>query len=226
MSSRVRGALIALGLLMVLVGSVYGFISVGGSYEGESFTCGSPFNYDNSEGYRGSSDFDDCNSTREGRLPLTLGIIGLGAASLSFLAVATLTANRRRSGWMGPSAGVATAALVIGGGLALPIGSADASSNGASTGARATLSTQVQESRCTPATYDASGWAQGSHGEWDALRHWYNAHGRTVGAPRSGWRLDRLDGFPDRMVNGDWRLVLLGSDGMESWRVSAVQCRR
>lgn len=61
-------------------GLVVGFHRVAGTYDNESFQCGSPFAYDNSEGYGGTDEFEDCNRTRKIGLPLALGSLALGIA--------------------------------------------------------------------------------------------------------------------------------------------------
>jgi hypothetical protein len=82
---RWHGWLIALAVLLAVAGLIVGLRPVPGISEGESFQCGSPFHYDNSEGYNGSSGFGDCNRTRLVRLPIALGAIWLGVGIGGFV---------------------------------------------------------------------------------------------------------------------------------------------
>lgn len=80
-------ALVVVATLLVIAGLVLGLIPVGGAFDSESFHCGMPFAWsaDNSEGYRGSAGFDECDSTRKWRSVAAVGMIAVGAG-LGFLA--------------------------------------------------------------------------------------------------------------------------------------------
>jgi hypothetical protein len=77
-TARIVAALVA-GAFLVLGGLVLGFTPVSGKEGGEGFHCGSPFVYDDSEGYGGSDGFNQCNGTREARLAIAVCGVGVGA---------------------------------------------------------------------------------------------------------------------------------------------------
>ncbi len=88
--------LLGLALLLLAGGVVVGVAPVHGTFESEDFTCGSPFRADRSQGYDGSPEFAECDSTRRSRAPLAAACIAVG----SLLAASSYAATtvRRRSG--------------------------------------------------------------------------------------------------------------------------------
>lgn len=80
-------------LILVLGGAAVGLGAVPGSTEGETFTCGSPFSYDNSGDYAGTGGFAACDHIRRSRQPLAIGAIGLGLGVGAF----ALWAGRERT---------------------------------------------------------------------------------------------------------------------------------
>jgi hypothetical protein len=98
LSVRTRRWLLVLAALLILGGLAVGLTPVPGVYDSEGLHCGSPFFYDNSEGYRGTDGFADCNRTRESRLPLSLGAVGPG------LAVAAVASMGRKDRGARPAA--------------------------------------------------------------------------------------------------------------------------
>jgi hypothetical protein len=81
---RTERWLVAAGIVL-LAGVVLAQLPVSGTFDSESFKCGTPFHYDNSGGYAGSQGFADCNERREARQIPAAGliVIGLGVGVFS-----------------------------------------------------------------------------------------------------------------------------------------------
>lgn len=71
--------------VVVLAGVALALLPVSGTFDSESFTCGTPFHYDNSGGYAGSLAFANCNERREGRQVPAAGLILVGLGIGVFL---------------------------------------------------------------------------------------------------------------------------------------------
>ena len=78
MARSVRWFVVA-GVLL-LAGAVIALVPVPGTFDSESFHCGTAIRYDNSEGYAGSQGFADCDENRRAlRFPAGgLMLVGLG----------------------------------------------------------------------------------------------------------------------------------------------------
>jgi hypothetical protein len=75
-------SVLAISAVCLMVGISYGSRSASGLSEGESFHCGSAlFGTDNSEGYRGTDGFEECDDRRADRLPLTIALLGFGGVA-------------------------------------------------------------------------------------------------------------------------------------------------
>jgi hypothetical protein len=77
--------LVAAGVVL-LAGVVLALLPVSGTFDSESFKCGTPFRYDNSGGYAGSQGFADCNERREARQIPAAGLILIGLGIGVFVA--------------------------------------------------------------------------------------------------------------------------------------------
>ncbi len=82
---RVRWLIAA--AVVLLAGAVLALLPVRGTFDSESFHCGTAFHYDNSEGYAGSSEFAACNSHREARKAPASGLILIGLGIGAFASV-------------------------------------------------------------------------------------------------------------------------------------------
>ena len=79
--------------VVLLAGVALALLPLSGTFDSESFTCGTPFHYDNSGGYAGSQGFADCNERREGRQVPAAGLILVGLG----IAVFATARGKRRS---------------------------------------------------------------------------------------------------------------------------------
>jgi hypothetical protein len=90
--------LITAGVLL-LAGVVLALVPVSGTFDSERFHCGTPFHYDNSEGYAGSEGFADCTRRREAlRYPAGgLLLVGLGFGAFAFARSRSRAAQETRA---------------------------------------------------------------------------------------------------------------------------------
>lgn len=68
-------------------------LPVAGTFDSESFHCGTAFHYDNTGGYAGSPGFAACNSRREARRAPASGLILIGLG----IGVFAIVSGKRRS---------------------------------------------------------------------------------------------------------------------------------
>ncbi|CAM3189696.1 hypothetical protein NODU109028_02535 [Nocardioides dubius] len=90
------GVPLLVGSILLVAGLFVGFTPVGGHWDNESFTCGSPFlEAGDDGGYGGSEQYDACLQERSHLRPVAWGGVGLGALSLLGSVLALWSHHRR-----------------------------------------------------------------------------------------------------------------------------------